>query len=252
MANLYRPSAHLYDLDPREITKDDIAFYRAKAREIGGSVLELGCGTGRVTLPLAEDGREVWGLDLSETMLAQLREKLERLPAAVPTRLHIVHGDMANFELGRKFDLIIAPFRAFQALAEKSDQKQCLKCIKAHLSENGWFVMHVFKPKMIFDESWVQPEAFDWEVVDPRSNKTVRRYEVRKRIDLDRQVLYVDLIYRVNGSKVDIVEPLSISYFYEGQMRALLQTSGFRIIEEFGYFDHRPISNGPELIFICQ
>jgi len=252
MANLYRPSAHLYDLDPREITRDDIAFYRAKAKEFSGPVLELGCGTGRVTIPLAEDGNEIWGLDLSETMLAQFRGKLAPLPASIAARTHIVHGNMANFDLGRKFDLIIAPFRAFQALAEKSDQKQCLKCIKAHLSGNGRFVMHVFKPRMIFDESWVQPEAFDWEVVDPRSNKTVRRYEVRKRIDLDRQVLYVDLIYRVAGSKEDIVEPLSISYFYEDQMRALLRASGFRIIEEFGYFDRRPISNGPELIFICQ
>lgn len=252
MANLYRPSAHLYDLDPREITKDDIDFYRAKAREIGGSVLELGCGTGRVTLPLAGDGREVWGLDLSETMLAQLRGKLERLPAAVAGKLHIVHGDMANFDLRRKFDLITAPFRAFQALTEKADQERCLQCVKAHLSGKGQFVMHVFKPKMVFDETWVQPESFDWEVVDPRTNRIVRRYETRKRVDLERQVLYVDLIYRVEGSEAEVVEPLSISYFYEDQIRAFLQNSGFRIIGEFGYFDHRPIADGPELIYVCQ
>jgi ubiquinone/menaquinone biosynthesis C-methylase UbiE len=252
MANLYRPSAHLYDVDPREITRDDIAFYLTRAKHIGGSVLELGCGTGRVAIPLVEDGREVWGLDLSETMLAQLRRKLERLPASVAARLHIVHGDMASFDLGRKFDLITAPFRAFQALAEKADQERCLRCVKAHLSDKGQFVMHVFKPKMVFDESWVQPESFDWEAVDPRIGKFVRRYEKRKRIDLDRQVLYVDLIYRVEGNQADIVEPLSISYFYENQMRAFLQANGFRIIEEFGYFDSRPIADGPELIFVCQ
>ncbi len=252
MANLYRPSAHLYDLDPREITKDDIAFYRAKAKQLGGPVLELGCGTGRVIIPVVEDGHEAWGMDLSETMLAQLRGKLERRPASVAAKLHIVRGNMADFDLGRKFDLIIAPFRAFQALTEKSDQEGCLRCVKAHLSGKGQFVMHVFKPKRVIDETWVRPEFFDWEVFDRRSGRTVRRYEVCKRIDLERQVLYVDLIYRVEGADADLVEPLSIRYFYEDQMREFLLKGGFRIVEEFGYFDRRPIAEGPELIFVCQ
>lgn len=252
MANLYRPSAHLYDLDPREITRDDIAFYRAEAKRAGGAVLELGCGTGRVTIPLAEDGHEIWGLDLSEEMRAQLRQKAQHLPAPVRANMHISHGNMASFDMGRRFDLIIAPFRAFQALSERSEQQQCLQCIRAHLSGSGHFIMHVFKPKVVFDESWVQPEAFDWEVDDPRTGKRVRRYETRKRVDLQNQVLYVDLTYRIDGSSREIVEPLAISYFYEEQMREFLQKSGFRIVEEFGYFDRRPIADGAELIFICQ
>jgi ubiquinone/menaquinone biosynthesis C-methylase UbiE len=251
MANLYRPSAHLYDLDPREITRDDIAFYRSKARESGGRVLELGCGTGRVCIPLAEDGNEIWALDLSEEMLAQLRGKLKHFSPAAVQRLHIVQSSMAGFDLGRKFDLIIVPFRAFQALSEKHEREACLECIGEHLSQRGRFIMHVFKPKGVFDESWVQPESFDWEVTDPRTGKRVRRYERRKKIDLERQVLYVDLIYRIEGSSEDIVEPLAVSYFLEDQMRSLLQRHGFKIVEELGYFDGRPIASGPELIFIC-
>jgi 2-polyprenyl-3-methyl-5-hydroxy-6-metoxy-1,4-benzoquinol methylase len=121
MANLYRPSAHLYDLDPREITRDDIAFYVARAKASEGPVLELGCGTGRICIPLAESGSEVWALDLSEQMLAQLERKATRLPDSAVERLHIIHG-MAEFDLGRKFGLIIAPFRAFQALSERAEQ----------------------------------------------------------------------------------------------------------------------------------
>jgi SAM-dependent methyltransferase len=251
MANLYRPSAHLYDLDPREITRDDIAFYMAHAKAIGGPVLELGCGTGRVTLPLVEDGSEIWALDLSEEMLAHLRRKAARLPAAAANRLHIVHASMAEFDLGRRFDLIIAPFRAFQALSERAEQESCLECVRKHLSERGRFIMHVFKPKGVFDESWVQPEAFDWEVMDSATGKLVKRYETRRRIDLHRQVLHVDLIYRIEGAP-DVVEPLAISYFHEEQMRSLLLRHGFRILEESGYFDGRPIESGPELIFICK
>jgi SAM-dependent methyltransferase len=251
MANLYRPSAHLYDVDPSEITRDDIAFYRARARQIGGDVLELGCGTGRVTLPLARDGHEIWGLDLSEEMLGELREKAAQLPGPVRARLHPVHADMADFDLGCKFDLVIAPYRAFQALIGKGKQKECLRRVRHHLSARGRFIMHVFKPRKILDQTWVQPEAFDWEAVDSRTGKTVRRYDRRKQIDLENQILYVDLVYRVEGSSVDVVEPLALSYFYEDQMRALLQDQGFTIVEEYGYFDGRPIASGPELIFVC-
>ena len=211
MTNLYRPSAHLYDLDPREITRDDIPFYRKRANAIGGSVLELGCGTGRIAIPLAEDGHEIWGVDLSEEMLAQLREKAARLPASVAARLRVLHGDMTRFELGRKFALVIIPFRAFQSLTERVQQERCLECIRTHLSERGQFVMHVFRPYTVLDETWVRPESFDWEVVDPRTGKRVRRYERRKRIDIDHQVIHVDLIYRVEGAAEDVIEPLSIS-----------------------------------------
>ena len=111
--------------------------------------------------------------------------------------------------------------------------------------------MHVFRPRMILDETWVQPESFDWEVADPRTGRIVRRYERRKRIDLQRQVLYVDLVYRVEGSSEDVVEPLAVSYFYEEQMRAILRQGGFQIVEEFGYFDGRP-NDGKRLFRICK
>lgn len=251
MANLYRPSAHLFDLDPRAITRDDIGFYLERAKALAGPVLELGCGTGRICIPLAESGSEVWALDLSEEMLAQLRGKLGPLSAPVRQRLHVVRASMAGFDLGRKFDLIVVPYRSFQALSERSEQEACLESVLDHLSDRGRFIMHVFKPKGALDESWVQPESFDWKVVDPRTGRSVSRYERRRRIDLERQVLYVDLIYRVEGSARDIIEPLAVSYFFEDQMRSLLRRHGFQIVEELGYFDGRPIASGPELIFVC-
>lgn len=252
MANLYRRSAHLYDLDPRDIMRDDIPFYRKRASEVGGSVLELGCGTGRVTLPLTEDGHEVWGLELSQEMLAQLKEKAARLPASVASRLHVCHGNMASFDLGRTFDLILAPFRSFQALTDRSKQERCLECVQGHLSARGQFLMHVLRPFRVLDETWVQPESMDWEVIDPRTEKRVRRYQRRTHIDLERQLLSVDLIYRIDGTADEIVEPLSLSYFYEEQMRSLLQVKGFCITAQFGYFDERPIADGPEMIFVCR
>ncbi len=96
MNNLKRFAAHLYDLEPGDIFKDDIAFYKEKAKESGGPILELGCGTGRVTIPLLEEGNEVWGLDLSADMLSQLRKKVADLPASV-ARSHL-----SDWELQRR------------------------------------------------------------------------------------------------------------------------------------------------------
>ena len=73
--------------------------------------------------------------------------------------------------------------------------------------------------------------------------------------DVENQIIYPELIYYVtdqDGIEEKIVEPLSLKYYYEEQMRNLLQSNGFKIIEEIGYYDRRPISEGPELIFICK
>ena len=96
----------------------DVAFYRDAAREFGDPVLELGCGTGRITMALAERGKRITGLDLSERMLERAVKKRAELRVEARERVHLVQGDMTRFELGEKFRLIIIPFRPFQHLLE--------------------------------------------------------------------------------------------------------------------------------------
>ena len=253
--NLFRVTASLYDLDQRNITKDDISFYLEYASKLHGSILELACGTGRVTIPLANEGYDVWGIDLSKEMLDQLKVKMENLQEEVKQRIHINHADMTNFELGREFSLIIIPFRSFQSLTSEEQQKACLHTIHRHLSGGGYFTIDVFKPYAQLDKSWIQPEVLDWETVDPITNNKVRRTHIRREIDIKNQIIYPELIYYVtnqDGVEKKIVEPLALKYYYEEQMRNLLQSNGFRIVEELGNYDRRPISEGPELIFICK
>lgn len=161
--NLYRVTASLYDLDQRNITKDDISFYLEYASKLHESILELACGTGRVTIPLANEGYNIWGIDLSKEMLGQLKVKMKNLQKEAKQRIHITHADMTNFELGRVFSLIIIPFRSFQSLTSEEQQKACLHTIYRHLSEDGHFIINVFKPYAQLDKSWIQPEASDEE-----------------------------------------------------------------------------------------
>jgi len=123
----------------------DVAFYRDAARDFGDPVLELGCGTGRVTMALAQAGKRVTGLDLSERMLERAVKKRAALFTEERERIHLVQGDMARFDLGEKFRLIIIPFRPLQHLLEVKQQTDCLECVSKHLAPGGRLVLDVFQ-----------------------------------------------------------------------------------------------------------
>ncbi|QYR23463.1 hypothetical protein KZ483_11415 [Paenibacillus sp. sptzw28] len=123
------------------------------------------------------------------------------------------------------------------------------------LSDEGVFIINTYRPYGILDESWVQDETEDWVIEDPKTNSRVRRTHIRRSIDIKKQVTYPELIYYVEESDGTVnkhIEKLAMKYYYEDQLRELVETSGFTIKEEYGYYDYRPIQDGPELIFVCN
>src|SRR5947207_10848675 len=138
--------ADYYDESP--IVKgrlQDVAFYRSAARDFGDPILELGCGTGRITMALAEAGKRITGLDLSGRMLERAVKKRAALRGEARERLHLMQGDMARFDLGEKFRLVIIPFRPFQHLLEVRQQVDCLDCARKHLRPGGRLILDVFQ-----------------------------------------------------------------------------------------------------------
>ncbi len=116
-------------------------FYVAAARR-GTSVLELACGTGRLTLPLAEAGLDVTALDLSTAMLGVARRK----PGADAIAWRL--GNMATFALGRTFDTIVLAHNSLLHLHSTSAITACFECVRAHLAPGGRFVFDVFNPSL--------------------------------------------------------------------------------------------------------
>ena len=168
--NIYRHAAKVYDIIYGiEQPMPDIPFYREYAKqqcaENGerGEYLELGCGTGRVALPLAREGFCVTGLDLSRQMLDIFKENLAKEEMAQPgisERVEVIHGNMADFSIGRKFALITAPFRAFQAVTVQKDIENVFACVREHLTDDGIFIVNVFNPYANpLDESWCREEV---------------------------------------------------------------------------------------------
>ena len=253
--NRYTRSSHLYDLDQRDILTADIPFYLDYASEQNGDVLELACGTGRVSLELAKAGYNITGLDLSEQMLEIFRQKLDIAAPEVRQCVTLTHGNMASFQLDRKFSLIIAPFRAFQALTVDEDIKGCLRCVKEHLRDGGLFIINTFRPYKQLDTSWCYPETVQWEHDDKETDCHVTKKHWGDRIDTVRQIIYPHFAYEItypSGQTERITEDLSLKYWYYEQLKSLLLENSYDVIEEYGWYDKSPIENGRELIFVAS
>lgn len=118
----------------------EIDFYKKfanVAKEKGQSVLDIACGTGRVTLRLAQTGAHVVGLDLAADMLAIAQQKAQGLQ-----NVRWVEGDMRSFDLGERFGLVIIPVHSFQFMLTPQDQVECLQCIRRHLLPGGLLIIH--------------------------------------------------------------------------------------------------------------
>ena len=138
----------LYDLTAPDTFRGDVDWYRRKAQEAGGPILELGASTGRITLPIAQDGLAIHALDADRGMLAVLRRKVAALPEDVRQRISVVEGDMRAFRADVKFSLIIIPFRAFLHNLTLDDQLACLQRAHEHLQPRGRLAFNVFHPSL--------------------------------------------------------------------------------------------------------
>lgn len=119
--------ADAVEYDRRDTSDTGVAFYSTLARETGGPILEIACGTGRVSIPIARLGYEVTGLDIVPGMLERARDKSAGLP------VRWVQGDGRTFNLNEQFRLIFLTHNAFQAFLTNADQEALLKQVRAQL-----------------------------------------------------------------------------------------------------------------------
>jgi ubiquinone/menaquinone biosynthesis C-methylase UbiE len=222
----------------------DAAFYRALARQTGGPVLELGCGTGRVLIPIADDGIECVGVDSSPEMLAVLRAKRP------PANLSLVEGRMERFDLGdRRFRLITAPFRAFSHLLDVDAQLAGLACIRRHLVPGGLFAFDLFDPKLARTALVEEPEQLAVTFHDGAYE--IRRWDTVRR-DLSRQVLTVT--FRFEGGPPELAgsADVQLRWFYRYEIEHLLARAGFSDITVWGDYRKGPWKAEGETVVLAR
>jgi SAM-dependent methyltransferase len=249
----YRPE--LYDVVTPSTFQGDVDWYRRKAQECGGPVLELGAGTGRVTLAIAEAGVAIHALDASEAMLDALAAKLATRPHELRTRVTLVRGDMRTFDLPERFALIIAPYRAFLHNVTEEDQLACLGRVRQHLRPGGRVAFNVFHPSLEFMARHAGPLAGVWRWISNHplpGGGFVMRSEANK-YDTVRQVVHSQHRYEEYTADGELTRTslhrLELAYLYPADIRRLLMQAGFEDIRINGGFTDRQFSHeGDELV----
>jgi SAM-dependent methyltransferase len=237
----------------------DIQFYVHEAQQAGSPVLELGCGTGRVLLPIAEAGCTIVGLDRVPAMLARAKQKLATLPPATQQRITLVAGDMRDFALGQRFPLVLIPFRAFQHLLTPEDQRHALRCIRDHLTADGRLLCHLFAPRLDIIVAHGGPLGAalkkDAEFLHPVTGHRVVVWETRQ-YDPEHQRLEQDRIFEEWDREGRVVartsSPLTLRYVYRYEMQYLLELAGYTVEALYGDFHRGPFCYGGEQIWVAK
>jgi len=235
----YEEQAEFYDFVSKPLF-GDVEFYRRLGEAIGGPVLEIGIGTGRVAIPLAEAGIPVVGVDDSPAMLDVLRGKLESSETA--GNIELFEGDMRTLDLPNRYRLIIAPFRAFNHMLTDADRRAALTSMKAHLAPEGRIAIHTFGPLFHL-------LAQDYRVIPIRKRDLPDGRsllgEDRIRYDHNRKLIEVERIMEVfNGgdSPAKKVVTFTITYIFPEELTLTAELCGLELDRLFGDFEGRDYS----------
>jgi SAM-dependent methyltransferase len=237
----------------------DMQFYVEEAQKAGSPVLELGCGTGRILLPIAKSGATIVGLDRAPTMLTLLRQKLTKLSPDVQGRVSLIEGDMRDFDLAERFPLAIIPYRAFLHLLTAKAQRQALTCIREHLTDEGRLIFNVFDPDLEVIAAHLGPlgsaQKKDSEFIDPTSGHRIVVWATT-RYDPEQQLIEQYFIFEELDADGDMLartyRPLTLRYVHRYEMRYLLELCGYKVEALYGDFQRRPFRAGGEQVWVAR
>jgi SAM-dependent methyltransferase len=245
--------AALYDVFPFEA---DISLYTRLAAQQGGRVLELGCGTGRVLLPLVRAGNHVTGVDASPAMLDLARQKLQAAATEIGSRAHLVPGDMRSFELDHSFDLAIIAVKSFAYILDRAEQQAALQRIVRHLRPGGLLALDLLHPT----PSWLarEPGSVHQDIAGyvPGLQAMVVRTETTVSTDRARQVRAIRSVYEIVSDGGDVhkhVAEWQYRWLHRFEAEHLLERSGF-VVEAVngGYAGELFTSESPLMLFLAR
>jgi SAM-dependent methyltransferase len=258
-----------YDIE--DASQVGVPFYTSLAKETGSPVLEIACGTGRVSIPIARQGFAVTGLDIVPGMLELARSK----SAGLPTRW--IEADARKFDLGEQFRLIFLTGNAFQAFLTNADQKELLQRVRAHLYEDGLFAFETRNPR------WANlfPPG---QQASPKSKRARPRDEglfacLETQDEEQEWPSYIDSIGRkVRVSKTQVYDPvaqilhlttyrrwreaeqehtkitrIALRFTFPQELAALLDYNDLKIIRQYGDWNLQPLTAASKsIIVVCS
>jgi len=246
----YDVVARFYDLEFPE-RPEESKFYVEYVKQLGSPVLELGCGTGKVLIPIARSGVEVWGLDLSEGMLDVAKKKIQLLDKEVASRITLLKGDMRNFSIPKKFNLITVPFCSFQLLTTIEDQKKTLRCVHHHLTKKGLFIIDLIPPQLL-----AKAKNLVKEIENGKGGKIKITQRGEDDLSSNPPLLHVYRTYEdeQNDKKKIVTWRETLCYISKEEIENLLTSEGFIVSNVFRNFNKDPYDAqiASELYFLAR
>ena len=247
----YADFSQFYDLYVGE-RLGDLPFYLEYAKRATGAILEVGAGSGRLTIPFAREGVEVTALDSSSSMLAKLRARLEAESKEVQNRVDVVCLDAQNMELEREYELIIVPFYTFNYFLTDTAQAAVLQRLGGHLSQTGLLLLDVFVPHERIANCPSEPVP-RVDAVDPQTGYKVRGWNLYS-INKDRQIETRRMTFEITSASGEISKKEFIidrRYFFKAELEQLFSDHGFGIEAVFaGYDKQAATGDSGQLMFV--
>jgi len=250
MKDSYSVGTFIYDpkvYDGLNKQKDDIEFYIKWIKDHKISkVLEVCCGTGRITIPLAKSGINISGFDLNTSMLneAKLKSNAENLG------ISFYQGDMREVSLKDKYQMVFIPFNSIHCLYTHSDIIKTLNSIHKNISKDGFLVIDYFNPNIsyISTNQGKEVEIAKYTTEDGRDIKITQTMNYED----DTQINRIKWHYFVNNEPHS-VESLDMRMFYPQELDYYIETNGYKIVNKYGDYQMNPFTNGsPIQLLICK
>ncbi len=241
-------NGRFYDLviESQQYSDSGISFFLDQARKNGDPVLDLACGTGRITIPLAEAGFSVVGLDISEPMLKHAQEKAKKKDVQVEW----VQGDMTQFALNRKFNLILLGGNTIAHLETLESFENCLSSVREHLTGKGRFIFGVFNPNLHYLTRNPATRFPVTEFVDPNTSEKVIVTETCA-YDSARQLDRFRRYHRIGEQET--TWDVTFKIYFPQELDALLKYNGFAIEAKYGNYDQSPFESASRFqIVVCH
>ena len=228
----YDAIARLYDPWSRSVV-EDVEFYVEEALAAGERIVELACGTGRISVPIAQAGIPVIGVDASPEMLAVARERAEA--AGVSARLDLRLGDLRDPPVGERVPLVLIPFRSLLHMTTDADRARALAAARRLLQPGGRLVFDVFAPGS--------------EDVDATHGRWLEREPgIFERADWDEGERTLTLSVR----RGDEASTMHLAWLSPIEWRRLLERAGFTVEAHYGWFDRRPYAGEEDFVFVAR
>jgi len=258
LVNIYS-DPYFYDLE-YNIRKDDILFYIEQCQMLKTSkpltILELGCGTGRISIPLAACGFSITGVDVDKKMLKLAEQKAHGLG------IEFIEADFIDLDLGKKFDVILMPYNAFQHIHSDEDVSKFFDSLKKHMHQGSKFIMELMNPLdddlsrgpddfMPFDAFYVK------KCTDGSLKRTNKNDPESKILVIEDTVVFdpitkianYNLYYSLDGEDL-FTKRIDLRMYREEELREVLISNDFNILNVYGDFNKNPLKDGSQSIVL--